>query len=301
MKWSKSIEDQQWYQLYGVTDITTEFNMLFRRMNGNRVHETGDIFHVILTTDNTRRVKSYFSSDVGEENINELVDNRAEKLHAQSPLSEWKSAHNVNKAYQLNYDPSAKIKAPNANQHTEDGEITVSPTNPHKTLTEFEKAIDKLKSSDNPRLLSLVIGKYHTKEEQNKAASISAKDFNDLPDDPTLVDKISGGMRRLLKYGRCERYCYGMPKYIFRPIELSADKAVVGQNNLAIGKYQSLARNSKDVSIAKCDPETAISAIVYQKLPPEIVYRTAVNPFSDSNGKSSIVLVGSDVNSVLGA
>ncbi len=294
MRWNTSIDDKRWYCYDGVTDLTTELNILFRQIGGNKVHETGDIFHVILLTDKTRHIKLYFASNVKQGNINKLFRGRAHPISSRSPLSEWDSARFANTGYKLNFNPQTKITARNGNHSNCTEKKTVEPTGPKQTETEFEKAIEKLRESDQPRLLSLVIGKYYTKQNQQTIT-------NNEPPNSTIFGNIYRNLKKSVHYGRCDSSSYDKTKYVFQPIELFANRGWVSKNHLAISAYKSLAPNVQDVEITEYTPEQVISDIVYQKLPPEVVYQTSLSPFNNCNGKSTIVLVDEQVNSVLGA
>jgi len=179
---------------------------------------------------------------------------------------------------------------------------TVEPTGPKNTPTEFEEAIEKLRESDQPRLLSLMIGKYHTKQSKQEVVTgdISRTSEN-KPPYSNIFGQTYHRFKNSIDYGRCDDTSYDKTKYVFRPIELCENRGRVPKSDLAISAYKSLAPNVQDVEIVEYSPKTAISDIVYQKLPPEIVHRTSLSPLSNCNGKSTIVLVDEQVNSVLGA
>jgi len=302
MRWNSSIDDRRWYYVDGVTDLTTELNILFRQMSGNKIHETADIFHVVLMTDKTRRVKLYFASNVSKKKIDKLFYDRANPISSKSPLSEWDSAEFANTGYKLDYDHQTTITARNGDHSNDNEQKTVEPTGPKETGTEFEKAIEKLRESKQPRLLSLVIGKYHTKQiRQNVITSDVSKTSENKPSDSDIFGQTYHRFKNSIDYGRCDDSSYDKTKYVFQPIELFGNRGWVSKSDLAIGAYKSLAPNVQDVEIVQYTPEQVIPDIVYQKLPPEIVYRTSLSPFYNCEKKSTIVLVDEQVNSVLGA
>jgi len=293
MRWIYSIDDKQWYEYDGVTKLSCELNTVFRAIKGYRVDETGDLFHVILSSDGSKNIKLYFASDVGQENIARLFDNRAHPI-TQSPLDKWNITKPVNKAYLLNYDPALEIKPPYIAGESNTGEINLEPVGPDYLSTQFKSAIDTLRKAEYPRLLSLLIGKYHTKDQQR--SGITSENSHSFG----VFGQIGRNTIRSYKYGRCHETCIDKPRYVFRPIELCVNKRPISDTSLAISAYRSLAPKASDVKIVKYDVEKAISDIVYQKIPPEKVYKESLNRFSSPNGKSTIVLVDHNVNSVLG-
>jgi len=247
-------------------------------------------------------VKLYFASNVSKKKIDKLFYDRANPISSKSPLSEWDSARYANIAYGLDYDPHTKITARNGDHSNDTEKKTVEPTGPTDTPTEFEEAIEKLRESDQPRLLSLMIGKYHTKQSQQEVVTgDGSRASENKPPYSNIVGQIYNNFKNSIDYGRCDDTSYDKTKYVFRPIELFGNRGWVSKSDLAINAYKTLAPNVQDVEIVEYAPKQAISDITYQKLPPEIVYRTSLSPFSNYNGKSTIVLVDEQVNSVLGA
>lgn len=295
---NKSIDDKTWYVTNAVGDITTELNTLFRAKKGYKIHEANTVFHCILTTDEQRHVELHFTYNKDLDYLNNLLNNNVRRSPGPSPLSNWLKNNKNNKAYGINYDPNAKISAPSTSD--ENTTINVDPINTAGSGTEFRAAVEKLRESEHPRLLSLVIGKYHTDEEQTAMSNNNQTRDDDPLNNPTLSSQISKKFFESVKYGRCRDSCYGELKYIVQPIELCSYEYILSRNKAAIGAYKSLAPKASDVSIVEYDADVAISEIVYQTLPPEIVYRTSINPFTNRNGKSTIILVGEYVNSVLG-
>lgn len=296
---NKSIDDKTWYELESVGDITTQLNTLFRKMPGQKIHESNNVFHTILTTDRTRQVKLYFTTSADEKNINRLFNNKAQKLESLSPLSSFPDKSNIDTAYELNFDPNAKITAPDRIK-PEDGPI-IEPQGFTNTSTEFEKVVGRLREFDHPCILSLLIGKYITNEEQTTNPQAHKNTNNIELNNSKLSNQIYNKFLRNLYHGRCSDLCYGKPKYIVRPIQLSPDVGSLKSKEIPINAYKSLAPNKNNVKMVEYDIQSAIFDIVYQKLPPEIVYRISMDPRSSRNGKSTIILVDTNVNSVLGS
>lgn len=293
MRWIKSIDDKKWYEYEGVTKLGCELNKLFRAVNGFRVDETEELFHVIILSDGSQNLKLYFTSDISKEIIVRIFNNKAHPI-TQSPLSKWNTTRRINKAYVLNYDPDLEIKPPYIPEQQNSTEVDIQPLGSEHILTEFKLAIGKLRSAEHPRLLSLLIGKYHTAD-IGRGESINEKNSSF-----DVFEQIGYNTLRANKYGRCHKKCLDRPRYVFRPTELCVNERPIPDSDLAISAYRSLATKAQDVEVVKHDPEKAISDIVYQKIPPEKTYRESLNRFSPRNGKSTIVLVDQNVNSVLG-
>lgn len=294
MRWIHSIDDKQWYEYDGVTKLSNELNTLYRAADGYKIDETGDLFHVIITTNETKNLKLYFTSEVRKNNIAEIFNNRAHPI-TQSPLEKWNTTRPVDKAYVLNYDPDLEIKPPYVPEDTHTGQTDLEPIGPDYLSTPFKSAVDILRKAEHPRLLSLLIGKYHTKDHQNNR--VTNEDGHPFG----LFGEVGRNTKHSYKYGRCHESCLDKPRYVFRPIELCVNKRPISNSSRAISPYQSLAPIAGDVNIREYDLKKAISDIVYQKIPPEKVYRVSSNPISKLNGKSTIVLVDQNVNAVLGA